>query len=817
MTHRVFIGQSQKGGPTHINRRLRRTRRSLSGTSLALLLGLTGGCDPEPVPEPEPPCTFHSEFQVADGEFTREPGDPWHQATFDTEEGDYAIEFQLERMPAAEAIIDGEKLNLSAGVSVRDEVVQRVEVHLSAGLHQLSLRVAGPPGGTLRYSIARIITSDQPAITDTFTVYQGESSAHTLCGGPSYITFDRNALQLADEELDVTVRCEAVACAEGGNELASPRLVFETPDGGYQFRSPPVLVHATTPNSIRELDGVPIASEVVGTAVVNGVEKQLVLSRVPHFSTVEDRDLGPWCDSELSQLGVPASDVCYTSDNEPGMQYLARCQNSEGEVTASNVTPCGLGPDACMVGVNANDYCNPVAVDCEVRATAALEINPCPPLPDDTIGSEAHSLRCDEFTNQVFVGVTNTETGQCELRGQDLLTRDQQVKTVLAATFGPRFMEGIEWYLATHEECANRDFSEFDDYSSWAEIWSTNILKFAICEDILQGRGLPEDPETSLIAAGEPVLEAEMAAIMVRSGGLDALVLPDNTLLEPNARMVDLHERHTQLVDKTNQPLVGLANQDCPQEAWFFSESDPVLQVIADEGVTCQVHATGWMTRSETAEWLYNLIFQSASCEGDQVEVSCDDSGYPISPQACTPCNSESTCKDMIGSVMSTFPDYAVAGVTLDFIAGGATTYCDGFTVGAIRCPKHWVNGGSTITNKVLFHEINHKLTWGAAGKKHDYSGVCNSGNCNSSEFQASLLEDFYFPATCSGGNYKFTDTKNKVRRSKDIIEILLQPEPISESGLWDYAMGRSDTLAPYMDRFGLDHTFQLFYSQTAK
>jgi hypothetical protein len=164
---------------------------------------------------------------------------------------------------------------------------------------------------------------------------------------------------------------------------------------------------------------------------------------------------------------------------------------------------------------------------------------------------------------------------------------------------------------------------------------------------------------------------------------------------------------------------------------------------------------------------------------------------------------------------MDMFPDYAASGVSLEFHVAQPSDYCDGFTEGAIRCPAGSL--GVWATNKLMFHEINHKLTWGDGGYKHDYSQACDSKeqNCNSSEFQATLLEEFYFPENCSGSTYVFIDKHGISRTSSDILEILLQePGPISEAELWDYAMGRSDSLAAYAGRFNLMNTFELFASQ---
>lgn len=796
----------------------------LSAAGLGLSLVLAGGCDippagpPDPDPDPDPACTFKSEVQVASETFVRVPGNPWRHTTVFTDEGDYALEFHLEHLPAAEAILDGQKLNLSAGVSVQDVVVHRVELHLTAGAHELSLRVAGPPGGKLSYTLARIVAADGPAIVDEFTVQQGVDSFHTLCGGPSYIAFGADALQPEDAALKVTARCEAAACAAGGEALASPRLVFETPGGGYQFRTAPMLVHATAPHAIRELDGVPIAGEVVGSVVLDGATADVVRSRIPHFSTVEDRALEPWCAEQLAALGEPASYLCYSAGDDPGMQYLALCKKDMGgDVTATEVVPCGPGPDACKVGDDTNDSCNPGAADCAVLAKAALTIDPCPKLPDDTEQSAAHQLRCTAATNQVFVGDENPDTHECELKGDEPLTREQQVKTVLAATFGANFMAGVEHYLATDEACKKRDFSEFKDYDEWAGDWSASVLKFAICVEILQGR---EEPGGLVIAPRAKVLEGEMTAMLARAGGVAPLALADDPALAPHAHVVALHQRHEELKNG-DPPLRELVNLDCPKDAWFLEVEDPVLQAAVDRGVTCDPHPLAPMTRAQTAEWLHRLILAPTSCAEAKVEVSCagavePGSGEYPSEQICQPCNSIESCQTIVDSLIPLFPDYAAtaAGRTIKIKARESGFNCDGYTTDVILCGKAMIEGGKYVTNKLLFHELNHHLQ----ARKVEYSKTCDSesGNCAPSEFQASLLEDFYFPDTCSGGSYMFTDTNGVTRASADVLEVLGQAPTISESELWDYAMGRIDTLASYMTRFELAQTFELFHSQDA-
>lgn len=799
---------------------------SLSFAGLGLSLGLVIGCDEQPVdnqapkkeqapeddqaPEDVPACTFDAEVLVAHAEYVREPGNPWKHETIVVEEGDHVLEFQLEKMPAAEAILDGVKLNLSAGVSVKDVVVHRVELHLAAGTHQLSIRVAGPPGGKVSYTLARAIVAEQPAIIDQFTVHQGESSTHTLCGGLSSIAFGGDALQPADQSLAVTVRCEA-GCIEEGASLASPRLVFDTPQNGYQFRTSPVLDHPTTGASVRELDGAPIAAEAVGSVVIDGVEARVLRSRIPHFSAVEDRDLTQWCEQSLKQLDALESYLCYSSGNEPGMQYLALCKSENGVVTASDVTACGAGPDACLEGVDANDFCDPKAVDCEERARAALKIDPCPPLSDDAIGTPSHGLRCDEHTNQVLVGVANAETGECELRGQALLTRDQQVKTVLAATYGARYMEGIEWYMATNAKCAMRDFaSEFVDYPAWENTWSTNILKFAICVDILRGRG---EPGNLVIAPQEQVLEAEMAAMLVRAGGVGPLGLPDDTDLEPHPRVVDLYLRHDALLNDMAPPLVDLTDQGCPAEAWFFL--DPVVQAVVDEGVVCSIEALDSMSRAETAAWLYNLILGGSPC--DQASVSCQEASKYPGKLPCETCNSVESCQTLMDSITSMFPDYSVRDKEITFAVWNES-YCmrNGDT---ISCPAGMVSNGK-VTNKLLFHELNHALRESAIAMGEGAYGVCSGGSCTSGEFQASLLEGVYFPgleSACLGGHYDFTDV-NETSRNVDELEALIhQPPAIPEDVLWSYAMGREDTLVPYLERFGVGSTADIYHSQTYK
>lgn len=797
---------------------------NLCFAGLGLSLGLIVSCDepaPDapvsdapvsdaPAPDAKPVCSFHAEVEIAGEEFLREPGNPWKHRTLGVTEGDYVLEFHIENLPAAEVILDGDKLNLSAGLSVKDVVVHRVELHLTEGTHELAIRVAGPPGGKIRYTLAQVIASDQPAIVDQFTVHQGESSTHTVCGGLSHISFGDDALQPADVALEVTASCEAAACVEG-EDLASPRLVFTTANNGYQFRTAPVLEHPAAGNSVRELDGVPIAGETVGTVVLDGAEARIVRSRIPHFSTVEDRDLGPWCEQQLEQLNAPASYLCYSSGEEPGMQYLALCELDNGTAIASEVSPCGLGPNACLLGDNANDVCNPVGVDCEVRALGALEIEPCPPLAGDSFGSPSHSLRCQEFTNQVFVGEPNSETGECELRGNALLTRHQQVKTVLAATYGARFEEAINWYMTENAECANYDFAaEFVDYASWDDLWSTNILKFAICVDVLRGRG---EPGNRTIDPEDWVLEAEMAAMLVRAGGVGSLGLPDNTQLEPHPRVVALNLHHALLNDMA-PALVEFVNQECFADAWFFI--DPVVQAVLDEGVVCDINAQGSMTREDTAQWLYNLTTDAVSC--GQAQVSCQtESGYP-GKQACETCNSVDSCQTLSDSIVSMFPDYAARDMKITFNAvEGSDFWCER-SGNTINCNKDIVANGK-ITNKLLFHELNHALKE-ARIEEGVSASICSEGSCSSGEFQASLLEAYYFPgpeSECGGGNYKFTDSNNEVRAVAALGEAIQQSPVIPEGVLWSYAMGRNDTLVPYLERFGVTETADLYHSQTYK
>lgn len=69
----------------------------------------------------------------------------------------------------------------------------------------------------------------------------------------------------------------------------------------------------------------------------------------------------------------------------------------------------------------------------------------------------------------------------------------------------------------------------------------------------------------------------------------------------------------------------------------------------------------------------------------------------------------------------------------------------------------------------------------------------------------------------CLGGHYDFTDVNDEARKVDELESLIHQSPAIPEDVLWSYAMGREDTLVPYLERFGVESTADIYYSQTYK
>lgn len=179
----------------------------------------------------------------------------------------------------------------------------------------------------------------------------------------------------------------------------------------------------------------------------------------------------------------------------------------------------------------------------------------------------------------------------------------------------------------------------------------------------------------------------------------------------------------------------------------------------------------------------------------------------------CKVCDDHNQCQDYIDEIVEAIPEFSSYNRSVDFISDNGGSYCQSISSG-IRCPKRWF-GKSYMTNKLLFHELTHQLRVRKLYNAGGSSGICGSGSCSSSEFQASLLESFYFPQSCGGGNYKFTDINGVKRYPSDILSTLRESPAISEEELWDFASGRKDSLKPYLDRFNVKNTSDLYWSQT--
>lgn len=453
---------------------------------------------------------------------------------------------------------------------------------------------------------------------------------------------------------------------------------------------------------------------------------------------------------------------------------------------------------------------------CEAQALVAHQSAFCPPFDDvDAADPEARGamrLRCEGSASDALILVGHAVGSECHLRGKDLLLRGELFKVGSISAYGESVMEAAAWFVENDPECRAFDFAgSFVDYDKWSSInkhFASNLLKLGICKGWLHGR---QTQNGLAMEVDSPVKLAEMAKILIHSASSGVLVLPSGETLAPREQAQALLFHYTGLVMGTTAPINGLDTTNCGSE-WYV-EDEPVIQALVDFNAICSdIEPSADITRFEAADVIANLLLGAPTCGGAVLMCSV----YP-EQQPCETCNSVASCQLLVDTLIAMFPDFVSKGQDITFAAGGSG-YClrSGYT---ITCPQTWINSDRIITNKLLFHELSHALRedliwWGGGGY-----GACSAGSCSSSEFQASLLEDYYFPegeTACGGGHYRFEDTHAVTRYPQDILHVLMKsPDAVSEDALWDYAMGRGDSLTPYMWRFGLDTTSELFFGQS--
>ena len=153
----------------------------------------------------------------------------------------------------------------------------------------------------------------------------------------------------------------------------------------------------------------------------------------------------------------------------------------------------------------------------------------------------------------------------------------------------------------------------------------------------------------------------------------------------------------------------------------------------------------------------------------------------PVGPFECDVIDSEQEALAFIATVVAKYPDKLTS---VGFKFEGSNGYCDAYGT-AIRCDASF-RGKSFMTNKLVFHELMH----------FSRDGVLGGGHTNAtSELQASLMESIVVSGSCYGGAYNFQAKDNTSRVARAVTSDLLNKGGMSEEQLWQFALGRSDTI----------------------
>jgi hypothetical protein len=99
--------------------------------------------------------------------------------------------------------------------------------------------------------------------------------------------------------------------------------------------------------------------------------------------------------------------------------------------------------------------------------------------------------------------------------------------------------------------------------------------------------------------------------------------------------------------------------------------------------------------------------------------------------------------------------------------------------------------GTSYMTSRLLFHELMHLSR----------SGIVSGSDTNAtSELQASILEYLVVSGNCPGGTYQFKGKDGQIRSAQAITSALLAAGA-SEEDLWNFALGKRDSISQYMNK----------------
>lgn len=145
--------------------------------------------------------------------------------------------------------------------------------------------------------------------------------------------------------------------------------------------------------------------------------------------------------------------------------------------------------------------------------------------------------------------------------------------------------------------------------------------------------------------------------------------------------------------------------------------------------------------------------------------------------------------RSTINGVASKLPQYLDANKLKGSVYSSSDSECNTYNPPTIACTSKIVSDGF-VTERLIFHEIMH-IVRGDNGTK-----LLPGDNNASSELQATLLEGLYFPGLNS--TYYFYDQNGAERKATEIL-LTAKNGGATDQELWDFAIGKSDTLQKYI------------------
>lgn len=256
-----------------------------------------------------------------------------------------------------------------------------------------------------------------------------------------------------------------------------------------------------------------------------------------------------------------------------------------------------------------------------------------------------------------------------------------------------------------------------------------------------------------------------------------------------------LYERLSAIHSNQNESKTGttLQNISKPNNSYMYSAQIELCSKLSDSEKlkqdcyttdVCGDLMTDYLERNDLS--FYNCSKSNTTNVNVTTNPTVTPGQIPNGPFSCEVINSEAEARSIIATMVAKYPTKLR---NVGFVFQGSNNYCDAYT-SSIRCPSSWI-GASYMTNRLLFHELMHQSR----------AGIISGFDTNAtSELQASILEYVAVSGNCAGGTYIFKGKDGQERNAQTIASALLSAGA-SEEDLWNFALGRIDTISKYMNR----------------